>query len=316
MMQQIAFLFPGQGSQSLGMLAEMAQAFPIVSATFAQASAALGYDLWQVVQAGPETELNRTAVTQPALLAADIAVYRVFCQLTAARPTVMAGHSLGEYAALVAAGALHFEDAIQLVAKRGKYMQAAVPEGVGAMGAIVGLDDQRVAELCQQAAQGEVVAPANLNSIGQVVIAGHVAAVQRALEAAKPAGAKLAKMIPVSVPSHSPLMQPAAYDLAIDLQQVPLQTPSIPVLHNVSVSSYLDPQQIRRALVDQLVSPVRWVETIQAMHTQGVTQFIECGPGKVLSGLVKRIVDGAAIWTTETPAALNAAIAAVSAGEA
>lgn len=270
--------------------------------------------MWQLVQQGPEAQLNRTEITQPALLAADIAVYRVFCQLTTRRPSVMAGHSLGEYAALVAAGALSFEDGLQLVAKRGQYMQAAVPEGVGAMGAIVGLSDQQVADICQSAAQDDVVAPANLNSIGQVVIAGHVGAVHRALAAAKEQGAKLAKAIPVSVPSHSPLMQPAAYDLAIDLQQITFRTPEIPVLQNVSVESYRDPTHIRRALVDQLVSPVRWVETVQAMQAQGVALYIECGPGKVLSGLVKRIVEGAAMYSADTPATLTAAVAAITAG--
>ena len=284
-----AMVFPGQGSQSVGMLAELAEAWPVVGETFAEASATLGYDLWQRVQQGPDTELNRTTVTQPAMLAAGVAVWRVWQARGGDAPAVMAGHSLGEYSALVCAGALGFADAIRLVAERGRLMQEAVPEGVGAMAAILGLDDDTVREVCEQAARGEICSAVNFNSPGQVVIAGHDAAVERAMALAREKGAKRALRLPVSVPSHCELMRPAAEKLAEQLAGIELSAPAIPVLHNVDVSRHDRPDTIRQVLAQQLYRPVRWVETIGAIRGQGVTTVIEAGPGKVLSGLNKRI---------------------------
>lgn len=284
-----AIVFPGQGSQSVGMLAELAGAWPVVGETFAEASATLGYDLWQRVQEGPDTELNRTTVTQPAMLAAGVAVWRVWQARGGAAPAVMAGHSLGEYSALVCADAIDFADAIRLVAERGRLMQEAVPEGVGAMAAILGLDDDTVRDVCEQAAQGEICSAVNFNSPGQVVIAGHDAAVERAMAMARERGARRALKLPVSVPSHCELMQPAAERLAEQLAGIEITPPAIPVLHNVDVSRHDQPDAIRRALALQLYRPVRWVETIGAMKGQGVDAVIEAGPGKVLTGLNKRI---------------------------
>ncbi len=290
MSQSIAFVFPGQGSQSLGMLAELSQVFPQVVATFSEASAIVQRDLWQIAQQGPQEQLNQTEITQPLMLAADIAVYRCWQARTQVQPSVLAGHSLGEYAALVVAGVLSFADAVRLVAKRGEYMQAAVPAGAGAMAAIVGLSDQDLNQICEQVAQADVVAPANFNSIGQTVIAGEAAAVDRAIEAAKLAGAKIAMRIPVSVPSHCSLMQPAAEKLSEDLQGITLSVPKRVVLHNVNASACNQVSLIPALLVDQLVSPVRWVEIIQYMVTEyGINTIIECGAGKVLAGLIKRI---------------------------
>lgn len=286
---KIACVFPGQGSQAVGMLAELAAAYPVVRETFDGASRALGYDLWQLTQQGPDTELNRTDRTQPAMLAAGVAVWRVWQQRGGVRPGYVAGHSLGEYTALVCADALALEPAVRLVAERGRYMQEAVPAGVGAMAAILGLEDAQVIEACAQAAQGEVVSAVNFNSPGQVVIAGHSTAVARAVEAAKQLGAKRAVLLPVSVPSHCSLMAPAAQRLADYLNDVEIRTPSIPVFNNVDVKLSDKPQEIRDALVRQLVSPVRWVEIIRAMAGNGVNVVVECGPGKVLAGLNKRI---------------------------
>jgi [acyl-carrier-protein] S-malonyltransferase len=286
----LAFLFPGQGSQSLGMLSDLAQDFPLITQTYAKASERLGYDLWQLVQVGPETRLNDTERTQPALLAASVALFYVWQSKQEDLPAVMAGHSLGEYSALVCAGALDYQDAIALVAERGKLMQAAVPVGEGAMAAIVGLTEDQVANICREAAQGDVLSPANFNAIGQIVLAGKAEAIARAVALAKESGARMAKPIPVSVPSHCALMRPAAEQLAESLRQVKIQPPIISILHNADVTSYTDPEQIRLALVKQLYSPVRWVETIQALAKQGVQRFVECGPGKVLAGLNKRIV--------------------------
>ena len=288
-MSETAMVFPGQGSQSVGMLGALAEAFSEVKATFEEASDALGYDLWRLVQEGPAEDLNRTDRTQPAMLAAGIAVWRVWQDQGGPEPSMMAGHSLGEFSALVAAGALGFADAVRLVEARGRAMQAAVPEGEGAMAAILGLDDDAVRAVCEEAAQGEVLAPVNFNSPGQVVVAGQASAVARATEAAKAAGAKRALVLPVSVPSHCELMRPAAEALAGLLADVDLATPRIPVLHNADVAAYDDPDAIRDALVRQLYSPVRWVETIRAMAEQGVGRLIEAGPGKVLVGLNKRI---------------------------
>jgi len=285
----LAFVFPGQGSQSVGMYADLAANHPEVRATFDEASAALGYDLWQVVANGPEEELNKTHVTQPAMLAAGVAAWRAWLANGGKTPAVMAGHSLGEYTALVCAGALDFADAVRLVADRGRFMQEAVPAGAGAMAAILGLEDAQVIEVCAQAGQGEVVSAVNFNSPGQVVVAGSSAAVQRAVELAKGAGAKRAVLLPVSVPSHCSLMQPAADRLAERLAAIEVKTPSIPVLNNVDVAAASDPAAIRDALVRQLYSPVRWVETIRRMRADGVDKLVECGPGKVLAGLNKRI---------------------------
>lgn len=285
----LAFVFPGQGSQSVGMYADLAANHPEVRAVFDEASAALGYDLWQVVANGPEEELNKTSMTQPAMLAAGVAGWRVWCAKGGKMPSVMAGHSLGEYTALVCAGALEFADAVRLVAERGRFMQEAVPAGAGAMAAILGLEDVQVIEVCAQAAQGDVVSAVNFNSPGQVVVAGATAAVQRAVDLAKGAGAKRAVVLPVSVPSHCSLMKPAAERLAERLAAIDVKRPSIPVLNNVDVAVAEEPDAIRDALVRQLYSPVRWVETIQRMRADGVDRLVECGPGKVLVGLNKRI---------------------------
>lgn len=306
---KFALLFPGQGSQSIGMLSNLAARFPVVETTFAQASAVLNYDLWGLVQNGPEQKLNQTEFTQPALLAADIAVWRCWLLQGGDKPSVMAGHSLGEYAALVAAEALSFTDAIELVAHRGRYMQEAVVEGDGAMAAIVGLEDAKVQELCEEVALGEVLSSANFNSEGQVVIAGHTRAVERAALMAKGKGAKLAKLIPVSVPSHCELMRPAALRLNADLKKMTIKTPVIPVIHNVDVKAHTDVSLLRSALEQQLFSPVRWVQTIQAMVNQGVTQMVECGPGKILVGLSKRISRDILAYTSDQPENLLAAIA-------
>ena len=284
-----AFVFPGQGSQSVGMLADLASAHDEVKDTFAEASDALGYDLWKLVQEGPEESLNSTERTQPALLAAGVAVWRVLAENGVKRPEIMAGHSLGEYSALVCAGALDFADAIKLVEFRGQAMQEAVPAGTGAMAAILGLADDDVRAVCEASANGEVVSAVNFNAPGQVVIAGNKAAVERAVEAAKEKGAKRAIELPVSVPSHCSLMQPAADKMAERLKDVKIVAPKVPVIHNVDVERHSDPEEIRQALVAQLHSPVRWVETIEMMSDDGILGVAECGPGKVLAGLNRRI---------------------------
>jgi [acyl-carrier-protein] S-malonyltransferase len=271
------------------MLADLAVAFPLVAETFAEASEVLGYDLWQLVQEGPVEELNKTHITQPAMLSAGIAVWRIMQQQGRVSPVVVAGHSLGEYSALVAAGALNFTDAVRLVAERGRLMQEAVPAGLGAMAAILGLDDGAVIAVCAAAAQGDVVSAVNFNAPGQVVIAGSAAAVERAVEGAKEAGAKRALLLPVSVPSHCALMKPAAEQLAAQLAGMSISVPAIPVINNVDVVAATDAAAIRDALVRQLYSPVRWVESVQKMAQEGVDTLVECGPGKVLVGLNKRI---------------------------
>lgn len=285
-----AFLFPGQGSQSVGMMNGLSQ-YPEVRQTFDEASAALGEDLWKLVTEGPVDTLNQTTYTQPAMLAADIATWRVYLGQGGTMPAVMAGHSLGEIAALVAAGALDFADAVKLTRFRAEAMQNAVPEGVGAMAAVLGLDDGAVRAVCAEAAQGEVLEPVNLNSPGQVVIAGNKAAVERGMTLAKEKGAKRALPLPVSVPSHSSLMKPAADKFRGYLESVNLRVPSMPVLQNADVQAFTDPAAIKDALARQLHSPVRWVETVQALAGQGIERCVECGPGKVLAGLVKRIND-------------------------
>ncbi|WP_314867378.1 ACP S-malonyltransferase [Aggregatibacter kilianii] len=291
-MKKFAMVFPGQGSQTVGMLAELAGDYPIVQETFKQASETLGYDLWQLVQEGPAEELNKTWQTQPALLTASVAVYRVWQQkYPELKPEVMAGHSLGEYSALVCAGVLDFQDAVKLVELRGKLMQQAVPEGTGAMYAIIGLDNEAIINACKQAEQGEVVSAVNFNSPGQVVIAGAKAAVERAAALCKEAGAKRALPLAVSVPSHCALMKPAADQLSVSLESITLKAPAISVLNNVDVKAETDADAIRNALVRQLYSPVRWTETVEKMSHSGVEVLVEIGPGKVLNGLTKRIVD-------------------------
>lgn len=297
-MTKFAIAFPGQGSQSVGMLAELVEQHAVVSETFAEASEVLGYDLLNLVLNGPADDLNKTWRTQPALLTASVALWRLWQQQGGAQPAVLAGHSLGEYSALVCAGALAFADAVKLVELRGYAMQAAVPEGVGAMAAIIGLDNDVIAANCELAAQGQVVSPVNYNSPGQVVIAGHKEAVERANVLMKESGAKRALPLPVSVPSHCALMQPAADKLAEALATIEIKAPQIPVINNVDVAQETDPARIRDALVRQLFSPVRWTEVVESMANAGVTYEIEMGPGKVLTGLVKRIdkrVEGAAI---------------------
>lgn len=289
-MSKFAIVFPGQGSQTVGMLAELGEQYEIVKATFAEASEVLGYDLWALVQNGPAEDLNQTFRTQPALLAASVAIWRVWQEQGFAQPEVLAGHSLGEYSALVCAGVIDFQQAIKLVELRGQLMQEAVPAGVGAMYAIIGLGDDEIAAACEQAAQGEVVSPVNFNSPGQVVIAGNKAAVERAGALCKEAGAKRALPLPVSVPSHCALMKPAADKLAEALKDIEFNTPAIPVINNVDVAAETSPESIKDALVRQLYSPVRWTEGVQKMHEQGVEQLFEVGPGKVLTGLTKRIV--------------------------
>jgi [acyl-carrier-protein] S-malonyltransferase len=290
MMLNTAFVFPGQGSQSIGMLAEFAGYASQLSEVFTQASDILGYDLWELVEQGPAQRLNQTEQTQVAMLTADIALYRLLLERGIPAPQWMAGHSLGEYAALVAAEALTFADAVRLVSNRGKIMQNAMPIGSGAMAAIVGLTDEQVEQLCQSTSVSEqVVCPANYNAIGQVVVAGHKPAVERVLVLAEEAGARLATMIPVSVPCHCPLLTQAAESFAVHLNATPMQKPLIPVISNVDLSCYDSPEQIRTLLKKQLYSPVRWVETIQLLKNKGVDTVIECGPGKVLSGLIKRI---------------------------
>jgi [acyl-carrier-protein] S-malonyltransferase len=302
-------VFPGQGSQSLGMLAEMSAEYAVVGDTFNAASEVLGYDLWKLTQDGPVEDLNQTDRTQPAMLAAGVSVWRVWQSHNGAMPSIMAGHSLGEYSALVCAGALGFTDAIALVAERGRCMQSAVPSGVGAMAALLGLADDSVADVCARAASDEVVEPVNFNSPGQVVIAGNTAAVERAIGLAKEAGAKRAVMLPVSVPSHCALMQTAAEQFALTLADTDIHAPVIPVVQNVDASMHEQPETIRENLARQICMPVLWVSSVQTMQAQGVTRMLEMGPGKVLTGLCKRIdktIDNATVFD---PASLAAALA-------
>lgn len=307
-MKKFAMVFPGQGSQSVGMLSELAQQFPIVEQTFKQASEVLGYDLWQLVQQGPAEELNKTWQTQPALLAASVAIYRVWQeQYPHLQPAVMAGHSLGEYSALVCAGAMDFQDAVKLVELRGKLMQQAVPEGTGAMYAIIGLGNDEIIKACEEAEQGDVVSAVNFNSPGQVVIAGAKSAVERAATACKEAGAKRALPLAVSVPSHCALMKPAADQLAVSLESIAVKTPIIAVINNVDVKTESDSTAIRNALVRQLYSPVRWTESVEKMAATGVEILLEIGPNKVLSGLAKRIVDSLQAVSVNDSASLLAA---------
>ena len=305
----LAIVFPGQGSQAVGMLGELATQHSQVGETFAEAGEVLGYDLWQLVQDGPAEDLNQTDRTQPAMLAAGVSVWRVWQAQGGATPAVMAGHSLGEYTALVCSGAIDFATAVALVAERGRCMQGAVPPGVGAMAALLGLDDATVTDVCARAAGDDVVEAVNFNSPGQVVIAGNTAAVERAIGLAKEAGAKRAVILPVSVPSHCALMQPAAVKFAQRLEETEIVTPAIPVVQNVDAIMQDQPAIIRENLARQLYNPVRWVSSVRTMHAHGIRRMIEAGPGKVLTGLGKRIdktITGAAVYDNDT---LQAALA-------
>lgn len=306
-MSKFAIVFPGQGSQTVGMLADLGQQYDVVQQTFAEASEVLGYDLWALVQNGPAEDLNQTFRTQPALLASSVAIWRVWQSLGLAQPALLAGHSLGEYSALVCAGVIDFKQAIKLVELRGQLMQEAVPAGVGAMSAIIGLDDEAIAKACEAAAQGEVVSPVNFNSPGQVVIAGNKDAVERAGALCKEAGAKRALPLPVSVPSHCALMKPAAEKLAVALESIEFNVPQIPVINNVDVATETAPEKIKDALVRQLHSPVRWTEGVQLMSEQGIEKLLEVGPGKVLTGLTKRIVKTLEAAAVNDTASLDAA---------
>lgn len=308
MTQPLALVFPGQGSQQVGMLRELAERYSVVGTTFEEASEALGYDLWQVVQEGPAEALNATACTQPALLTASVAIWRIWQELEGPRPGAMAGHSLGEYSAMVCAGVMPFAEGVRLVKLRGEAMQAAVPAGQGAMAAILGLDDAVVEQACAEAAQGDVVSAVNYNAPGQVVIAGSKAAVERAIVSCQEAGAKRAMPLPVSVPSHCALMEPAAERLAAALGEVTLKAPRYTVIQNVDAQAHADVETLRTRLIEQLYRPVRWTSCVEAMSERGAEVFIECGPGKVLTGLGKRIARGSKGLAVNDPDSLDAAL--------
>ncbi|MDG1027070.1 MAG: ACP S-malonyltransferase [Gammaproteobacteria bacterium] len=312
-MKNLGFVFPGQGSQKVGMLADLASGFSLVEETFSEASAALGEDLWQIVQLDAQQKLNQTDFTQPVLLAASVAIWRVWQSLDGPQAAILAGHSLGEYSALVCSGVLRFADAVQLVHQRGRFMQSAVSAGSGKMAAIVGLDDKKITQLCEQASGGELVSPANFNSPGQTVIAGDADAVDRAMALCKEAGAKRALPLNVSVPSHCALMRPAAEKLQAGLDKVEFGKAQIPVLQNVNAQASADPEVIKKNLIKQLYTPVLWVDSIKAMREYGIERIIECGPGKVLSGLIRRIEPDIACSAVDESASLRGAIEAASA---
>ncbi|MDB6062115.1 MAG: malonyl CoA-acyl carrier protein transacylase [Verrucomicrobiaceae bacterium] len=306
---QLAFVFPGQGSQKVGMLADIAAAYPIVSDTFSEASDALGYDMWSLIQAGPQEELNLTEKTQPILLTSSVALWRVWQQRSGLKPSVLAGHSLGEFSALVCADALNFTDAVKLVRARGQFMQTAVPVGEGAMAAVLGMDDEQLIQICREAsAQGGVVEAVNFNSPGQVVIAGTVAAVDKAIELCKAAGSKRALPLPVSAPFHTSLMRPAGEKLRAAMADLNFSTPSIPVVHNVNAKPESDPEKIKTILFEQIFSPVLWSDCVAYIAQQGITTAVECGPGKVLGGLIKRIDKSVNCFSIEDSAGLDAAL--------
>lgn len=310
---ELAFVFPGQGSQKIGMLADIAANYPLIEETFAESSEALGYDMWKLVQEGEQAEINLTEKTQPILLTASVALWRLWLQQGGTKPSLMAGHSLGEFTALVCAGSLQFADAVRLVRARGRFMQTAVPVGEGAMAAIIGLDDEVINQACAEAAQGECVQAVNYNSPGQVVIAGEVAAVDRAIEKLKEAGAKRALPLPVSAPFHTDLMKPAGEKLAEALADIQILSPEVPVVHNVHAKTESDPEAIRQLLIQQIYSPVKWVSCVETMVDQGVTATVECGPGKVLSGLNKRIQKSLTTHAIEAEQAFLDTLAAVKA---
>ena len=304
----LAFVFPGQGSQKIGMLADLSSQYSLVAETFSEASSALGYDLWDLVQNGSQDDINLTERTQPLLLTASIAIWRVWQHKGGAQPVLMAGHSLGEWSALVCAGVVAFGDAIKLVQQRGKFMQEAVPAGQGAMAAIIGLDDASIIDACKQAEQGEVVAAVNFNSPGQVVIAGAAGAVERASALCKEAGAKRALPLPVSAPFHTSLMRPAAEKLAAQIYNTSFSTPDIPVVHNVTAEPESNPEKIKALMIEQIFSAVRWVDCVNTLSARGIATTIECGPGKVLSGLNKRINKDLNTLSIETPEELLGAL--------
>ena len=310
----IAAVFPGQGSQSVGMLADLARAFPSVEETFAEASEALGYDLWRVCQDGPEERLNATECTQPAMLAAGVAAWRVWLDQGRRRPDAMAGHSLGEYSALVCADALEFSDAVALVAARGRFMQEAVPMGEGAVAAVIGISDEDVDSACRAAEQGEVVRPVNFNAPGQVVLAGHAGAVARAIETAREAGARRALLLPLSVPVHSPLMEPAAERFRTRIEEVEFGTPRVPVIANIGLVPHGEPASIRDRLVRQLHSPVPWTGTVRRLAESGIDAILEPGPGRVLAGLNRRIERNMKVHAVFDPPSLAAAVEALGDG--
>jgi [acyl-carrier-protein] S-malonyltransferase len=305
---KLAFVFPGQGSQKVGMLAAMAAQHPVIEHTFAEASQVLDYDLWQLVQQGPQEDLNLTERTQPMLLTAGVALWRLWQESGGATPALLAGHSLGEFTALVCAQSIVFADAVKLVQQRGQFMQSAVPVGIGAMAAIIGLDDELINQACANAAQDEVVAAVNYNSPGQVVIAGHADAVARAIDLCKQAGAKRALPLPVSAPFHTDLMRPAGEQLAQAIATIQVDAPHIPVVHNVHAKTEGNPQAIRDLLVQQIYSPVRWVDCVGTMRGQGVELTVECGPGSVLSGLNRRIDKALGVVSIEEPDGLDKAL--------
>jgi [acyl-carrier-protein] S-malonyltransferase len=308
---QLAFVFPGQGSQKVGMLAGIAAAYPCVQQTFAAASEALGYDMWALVQAGPQEELNLTEKTQPLLLTASVALWRVWQQRNGVRPSLLAGHSLGEFSALVCAGTIEFADAVKLVRARGQFMQTAVPVGEGAMAAVLGMDDAQLVQICRDAsAQGGVVEAVNFNSPGQVVIAGTVAAVDRAIELCKAAGSKRALPLPVSAPFHTSLMRPAGDKLKAAMADLKFSAPTIPVVHNVNAKPESDPEKIKAILFEQIFSPVQWSDCVAYMVQHGIITAVECGPGKVLGGLIKRIDKSVNCLSIEDSAGLDAALSA------
>lgn len=304
----LAFVFPGQGSQKVGMLAVLAAEEALIKETFEEASQVLGYNLWQLVENGPQESLNMTEKTQPALLTASVAIWKLWCLRDGKQPAFMAGHSLGEWSALVCAGVISFADAVRLVRLRGQYMQEAVPAGEGAMAAIIGLDDKAVNTACAGAETLGEVAAVNFNSPGQVVIAGARAAVEAAMVTCKESGARSVVSLPVSAPFHTKLMQPAAERLALDIQTTPFSTPSIPVIHNVHAKTESDPTAIQNLMIEQIYSPVLWVDCVRTLAEFGVTDVVECGPGKVLSGLIKRIDRQLSSYATDTTAGFTTAL--------
>lgn len=306
----IAMVFPGQGSQSQGMQADLASAYPIVQETYAEASEVLGYDLWQLVQSGPAERLGETVVTQPAMLTAGVSAYRAWHMAGGSTPSQLAGHSLGEYTALVCAGAVGFEDAMRVVKRRSELMQEAVPVGVGAMAAVLGLDDDTIVSLCDEASTIGIAEPVNFNSPGQVVIAGHATAVTQAVEYAKEHGARRAILLPVSVPSHSSLMRDAGLSLLETLDATEFKVPDITVVSAATAEPYVDAADIRTRLSAQVYSPVLWVRTIEAMIAAGASSIIECGPGKVLAGLVRRIARGTPVSFIDNHDSLQKALQA------
>ena len=307
----LAFVFPGQGSQKIGMLKELSEANPIIEQTFAEASEVLGYDLWDLVQNGTQEDITLTERTQPLLLTASVAVWRVWLQKGGVQPSLMAGHSLGEWSALVCAGVVAFQDAVRLVRNRGAYMQEAVPKGEGAMAAIIGLDDEVIKTTCTEACQGQEVAAVNFNSPGQVVIAGNAEAVERAIVGCKEAGANRALPLPVSAPFHTNLMKPAADRLAEEIMATEFSAPETLVVHNVHAQTESDPKKIKQLMIDQICSPVLWVDCVNTLTANGIDSVVECGAGKVLSGLCKRIERSLGAFATEDPASLEKALAEV-----